>query len=83
MLLLDVKFYMTSRGRASLQDLAAHFTVTPDAMRGLMDTWIVKGRARRVGENQPCGSCGMCDSTPDEIFEWIDTARPMRRACGH
>jgi hypothetical protein len=83
-LLTDLKIYLANRGRASLDDLATHFTMAPDAMRGLVETWIAKGRARRVSDQLPCGSCGQCESAITEIYEWLDTARGLpQRPCGH
>jgi hypothetical protein len=83
MLLTEVKGYLAARGRASLDDLATHFTVAPDAMRGLMDTWIAKGRARRVSDQLPCGTCGKCESATTEIYEWLgDRPALPRRPCG-
>lgn len=84
MLLTDVKAYLAQRGRASLDDLATHFTMDAEAMRGLMETWIAKGRARRVSDQLPCGSCGKCESATTEIFEWVGSARGLpQRPCGH
>jgi hypothetical protein len=86
MLLTDVKTYLSQRGRASLDDLATHFTVAPDAMRGLLETWIAKGRARKVAEALPCHTCGKCESATTEMYEWLDAAaasRPPHHPCGH
>ena len=84
MLLIDVKDYLSTRGRASLDDLAVHFTVEPEAMRGLVETWVTKGRARRVNQALPCGTCGRCESATTDIYEWIGkTARLPAHPCGH
>ena len=84
MLLTDIKSYMVTRRRVSLDDLGLHFTVEPNAMRGLMETWIAKGRARRIGDQLPCGTCGKCESATTEIYEWLDDkAAVPRQPCGH
>jgi hypothetical protein len=75
MLLTDVKTYLTTRGRASLDDLATHFTMAPEAMRGLVETWIAKGCARRIGDGRPCGTCGKCEAARTESYEWIGSRR--------
>ena len=83
MLLTDVKSYLTTRGRASLDDLAMHFTVDTDAMRGVVETWIAKGRARRVSDKLPCKTCGKCESATTEVYEWVKGAPPLpTRPCG-
>jgi len=71
MLLVEVKVYLSTRGLVSLDDLAAHFTVEPDAMRGIVEIWVAKGRARRVNQTLPCGTCGKCKTPTVDIYEWI------------
>ena len=83
MLLTDVKTYLSARGQASLDDLATHFTMAPDAMRGVLETWIGKGRARKVSDKLPCGSCGKCESATSDMYEWVGAARRLpTRPCG-
>ncbi len=85
MILTDVKSYLATRGRASLDDLSTHFAMDADAMRGLLATWVAKGRARRIDEAAPCGTCGKCESATTEVYEWLDagTHRSTSRVCGH
>jgi hypothetical protein len=83
MLLTDVKTYLAAHGQASLGDLAMHFTMDPDAMKGILETWIAKGRCRRVSDRLPCGGCGKCESATTDIYEWVGTtSRPLARPCG-
>jgi hypothetical protein len=83
MLLTDVKSYLAACGQASLNDLAMHFTMDPQAMKGILDTWIAKGRARRVSDRLPCGSCGKCESSKTDIYEWVGaSSRAPTRPCG-
>ena len=83
MLLTDVKSYLAMRGQASLDDLASHFSMAPAAMKGVLDTWIAKGRCRRVSDRLPCGSCGKCESAKTDIYEWVGTReRVAARPCG-
>ena len=84
MLLTDVKDYLSTRGRASLDDLAVHFTVAPEAMRGLVETWVAKGRARRVNQELPCGTCGKCESATSDIYEWVGAIKRLpAHPCGN
>jgi hypothetical protein len=83
MLLTDVKAFLAARGQVSLADLAMHFTMAPDAMRGIVETWIAKGRVRRVSDRLPCGSCGKCESATTDVYEWIGARAKMPpRPCG-
>jgi hypothetical protein len=83
MLLTDVKEYLSARGQASLSDLAMHFTMDAEAMKGILDTWIAKGRCRRVSDRLPCGSCGKCESATTDLYEWVGAgSRPPVRPCG-
>lgn len=70
-LLIDIKTFLAERKRASLDDLARHFDVEPGALKGMVETWIAKGRVRRLSDRLPCGTCGKCDSAQVDIYEWV------------
>ncbi len=71
MILTDIKQYLQTNNRAVLIDLARHFDVTPDAMRGMLEHWIRKGKIKHLKGN--ICSKGCCQSKPAdlEIYEWI------------
>ncbi|MBM3514041.1 MAG: sugar metabolism transcriptional regulator [Alphaproteobacteria bacterium] len=71
MILTELKTYLSGRRRASLDDIARHFAVAPDAARGMLETWIAKGRVRVLNQHLPCGTCGKCESAVSDIYEWI------------
>jgi hypothetical protein len=71
MLLIDVKTHLAERKRASLDELARHFDVAPEAMKGMVETWIAKGHVRKLSDRLPCGTCGKCDSAQVDIYEWV------------
>jgi hypothetical protein len=72
MILSDIKKYFSERPAASLADLSVHFNVDPDAMRGMLDQWIRKGKLRRLPEGASCSSCcESCNSDNLEIYEWV------------
>ena len=75
MMLADIKRYLMERGCAPLADIALHLGSDPDAVRGMLEQWIRKGRVRRRMANAACGTrCRDCDPTSVEIYEWVDTA---------
>ena len=72
MILADIKRYLMERGCAPLADIALHLGSDPDAVRGMLEQWIRKGRVRRRMANAACGSsCRDCDPAATEIYEWI------------
>ena len=73
MILSEIKQYLSQRGSASLSDIALHFDTNPDALRGMLQKWINKGKVRRQSANALCGSsCSKCDPATTEIYEWVD-----------
>lgn len=69
----EVKRYLSERSLASLTDIALHFDLEPDAVRGLLSHWIHKGRVR-LHKDEGCGKgggCGGCGSHSREVYEWL------------
>lgn len=70
---LEVRDYLSTRGRAPLSDIAAHFGSAPDAVRDVLDLWMRKGKVRRLEGAGDCGRRGSgcsCSKPPPEVFEW-------------
>jgi hypothetical protein len=73
MTLSDLKTYLTERKMAPLSDIAHHFDSDPDALRGMLEHWVRKGRVR-VHQESGCQSncCGGCSSHDNkEVYEWL------------
>jgi putative ferrous iron transport protein C len=71
MILSDLRDYLRQRGQASLQDMALHFDADPDALRGMLEQWIRKGKVSRRSAKASCGdSCTQCDPASVEIYVW-------------
>jgi hypothetical protein len=71
MILSEIKDYFKERSAASLSDLSIRFNVEPEAMRGMLDQWIKKGRVRKVDHACSCSNCcSNCKSDHLEIYEW-------------
>jgi predicted ArsR family transcriptional regulator len=76
-ILSDIKRYLMQRGQASLGDIALHFDSPPEAVRGMLEQWMRKGKVRRHMATSACGgSCNKCDLSTTEIYEWIGSGRP-------
>ncbi len=75
MILSDIKQYLKQRGSASLSDISLHFDTDPDAMRGMLDQWIRKGKVTKQSAKATCGSgCNRCGLEGTEVYRWIETA---------
>lgn len=71
MILSDVRDYLQQRGRATLADIALHFDTEPDAVRGMLQVWIRKGKVHKQAATASCGgSCTQCDPASTEIYVW-------------
>ncbi|MBN1907917.1 MAG: FeoC-like transcriptional regulator [Deltaproteobacteria bacterium] len=71
MILSGIKDYFKERSTASLSDLSIRFKVEPEAMRGMLDHWMRKGRVRRLDHTGSCTKCcSNCKSDHLEIYEW-------------
>jgi hypothetical protein len=69
----EVKRYLSERKVAPLNDIAVHFDMEPDAVRGMLGHWIRKGRVRLHQEDRCSsdGCCGGCDEHVKEVYEWL------------
>jgi len=71
LILSDIKDYLQQRQQACVSDIALHFGASVDATRGMLETWIRKGKVRRL-PSMTCGSsCGKCAPEQMELYEWI------------
>ncbi|MCW8890726.1 MAG: FeoC-like transcriptional regulator [Sedimenticola sp.] len=63
--------YLQQHQQVCLSDIALHFDSSPDATRGMLETWIRKGKVRRL-PTMACGSsCGKCAPEQVELYEWV------------
>lgn len=69
----EIKRYLVERRIAPLSDIATHFDMAPDAVRGMLGHWVRKGRVR-LHQDTGCASgscCGGCGDLAGEIYEWL------------
>jgi hypothetical protein len=72
MILADIKQYLSARGSASLSDISLHFDTEPNAMRGMLEQWIRKGRVTKHVAGSACNSsCNKCGTESAELYEWV------------
>ena len=72
MILSEIKQYLMKHKRATLGDLSVHFDTDPDAMRGMLEQWIRKGRVSKSDLKASCNkTCSKCsDDAAMEIYQW-------------
>jgi len=88
MILSDIRNYMQGHGQASLADISLHFDSEPDAVRGMLDIWIKKGKLHRRSATRSCGtSCSQCDTATTEIYVWesnvLSLELPLPAGCNN
>lgn len=73
MVLSELRQYLQRNKRVLLTDLANRFHTDPDALRGMLQKWIDKGRIRKISGDSGCaGGCCKCDPATLEFYEWLE-----------
>ena len=82
MILLRVREYLRERRQATLDEIARHCHSDPQAVRGMLDVWIRKGKVVCQVADVRCGvGCNSCGCKPAgheagrEIYIWQDGVR--------
>jgi putative ferrous iron transport protein C len=73
MILSELRSYLQEQKRVALKDMAMHFNIDADALRGMLGKWIAKGQVRKLPTGTSCSSgCCQCDPTLIELYEWVE-----------
>ena len=73
MILSDIRDYLKERSQCTLSDIALHFDTNADAVRGMLDVWIRKGKVEKNYATASCGtSCQACDPAATEVYSWCE-----------
>lgn len=73
MILARVESHLRERKRASLTNLAETLDTHPEALRGMLDMLVRKGRIRRLPSGTSCGGgCSKCRPETVELFEIVN-----------
>ena len=70
MLVSDLNSYLAERQRVTMADLANRFDASPEALRGMLELLIAKGRVVRDQVGITCNGCTKCDPAAMEIYLW-------------
>lgn len=72
MILSDIQKFIADNKRASIADLKIHFRMDSDALRGILNRLIRKGRISKIAEAKKCGGCHSCGDDATEIYVWVN-----------
>ena len=73
MILSELRSYLQEQKRVALKDMAMHFNIEADALRGMLGKWITKGQVRKLPTGTSCSSgCCQCDPALIELYEWVE-----------
>ena len=72
MILSDIQKFIAENKRASIADLKIHFRMDGDALRGMLNRLIRKGRISKMAEAKKCGGCSSCADDTTEIYVWVN-----------
>jgi len=62
--------------RASSLDLAQALNSTPEAVEGMLERLVAKGKVKRLPAGTACGGgCHKCDSAQVKLYEWVGAAQ--------
>jgi putative ferrous iron transport protein C len=71
MILAEIRDYLSTRGQATLAEIALHFDADPEAVRGMLEQWVRKGRVEQRQMEAACGSsCHRCEPAARELYVW-------------
>ena len=74
-ILSELRDFIQQQGRVSLKDLVVKFNVDPDALRGMLQKWVKKGRIKQeMAGGSACGTgCCQCDPLITEVYQWVNS----------
>ena len=74
MILSEIRDYLKQRGQCTLSDVALHFDTDANAVRGMLEIWVKKGKVEKSSATASCGtSCQSCDPATTEVYIWSES----------
>ena len=78
-MLSKIREFLEEQGTASMAEIALHLDADPDAVRGMLDLWIAKGRIEKLAGGPACRTCTChCDPERMEFYRWRRPASSSR-----
>ena len=74
MILTQVRDYLKAKGQAPLRDMALEFGMEQDALRPILEQWVIKGKVAKLPSGTACGSgCNSCEPQTIELYQWVES----------
>ena len=71
MILRELKEFVQARKQVSLTEISVHFDCEPEAVKGMLDFWIRKGKIKHYSSDNVCGgSCSCSHKSNNDLYEW-------------
>ncbi len=70
MILNDVKNYVKSQRQVSLHEIALHFDMEAEALQGMLDFLVSKGRISQNASPACPGGCSCSMSESNDVYSW-------------
>lgn len=77
MILTELQHYLKAQGRVSLAQIAIHFGIEADALRGMLQQLVQKDRVRKLPILERCHGCDTCSPEALEFYEWVTQEKPV------
>lgn len=75
MILSEIQNLIKQQGKTSIAELEAKFKMDANAIRGILEKLIRKGRIQKMGEGKKCGGCQSCAPEAIEFYEWVGDSK--------
>ena len=69
-MLTELSAYLVEHRRVAIADLVNRFSSEPEALRGMLEILVAKGRVRRLDNGESCRGCAKCPAYQLEVYEW-------------
>ncbi|MBC8212602.1 MAG: FeoC-like transcriptional regulator [Gammaproteobacteria bacterium] len=71
MILKEVKTYLQTQRQASLSEMAIHFDIDADALKGMLEFWVKKGIIRHTPASAVCSSgCSCSQKEQNDLYSY-------------
>ena len=74
MILSELQTYITEQHRVSLAQMELRFGIDANALRGMLNYLIHKGRIYKLPAPYRCHGCTVCSTESLEFYEWVASA---------
>ena len=74
MILIEIQRYLSEQGRVSLAQMELHFRIDADALRGIIEQLVRKGRVRKLPIPEHCHGCTECSTECIQFYEWASSS---------